>query len=77
LRQSVELYLTLLNGVRLMSIRRFTERRVTPSLDEFPMPRTLLIAQKFDPAGGVSFCTHDHEIIPQSGPMELNVFAAS
>ena len=36
-----------------------------------------VIAQKFDPAGGVSFCTREHEIIPQSGPMELNVFAAS
>jgi hypothetical protein len=32
-----------------------------------------VIAQKFDPAGGVSFCTHDHEIIPQSGPMELKL----
>jgi len=31
----------------------------------------------FRAAGGVSFCTHDHEIIPQSGAMELHVFAAS
>ena len=36
-----------------------------------------VIAQKFDPAGGVSFCTHDHEIILQSGRVELNVFSAS
>jgi hypothetical protein len=30
-----------------------------------------VIAQKFNPAGGISFCTHDHEIIPQSGPVEF------